>query len=170
MTLQLEGVIVPTITPRSHSKVDLPSLSKLLDFLIDGGVDIVFILGTTGEFQHIPVDYKCDVVSHTVKHVGGRIPVIVGISAKDMDEMFVLIEESEQSGAQGLVLAPMFGEDNPLNIVRRALDMSFIAHHPVQQSGDSSGPESAGGHRRAFCSAPKNHRHQGQFRQCRLLC
>ncbi len=126
MTLQLEGVIAPTITPRSNSKVDLPSLSKLLDFLIDGSVDIVFILGTTGEFQHIPVDYKCDVVSHTVKHVGGRVPVIVGISAKDMDEMFVLIEESEQSGAQGLVLAPMFGEDNPLNIVRRALDMSSL--------------------------------------------
>ncbi len=56
MNLPIRGVVVPAITPRKDASVDLPGLASLMEFLIAGGVEAIFILGTTGEFQHLSLE------------------------------------------------------------------------------------------------------------------
>ena len=47
---QLKGTGVAVITPfTKDNQVDYPALGKLLDFLINGGVEYIVTMGTTGE-------------------------------------------------------------------------------------------------------------------------
>ena len=50
MHLNLEGTGVALVTPFNEDKsVDLNSLTKLVNHCIDGGVDYLVVMGTTGE-------------------------------------------------------------------------------------------------------------------------
>jgi len=54
---RLHGVIVPLLTPfTADGHVDEESLRRLTNHVIDGGVNGVFIMGTTGEFQYLPYE------------------------------------------------------------------------------------------------------------------
>ena len=51
----LSGVIPPVCTPlTSDFEVDVPSLERLVDFLIDSGVSGLFALGSTSEVAFLP--------------------------------------------------------------------------------------------------------------------
>ena len=46
----LTGVVPPLLTPlTADGEVDLPSLERLIGHLLDGGVDGIFALGSSGE-------------------------------------------------------------------------------------------------------------------------
>ena len=139
MTLELQGLIVPAITPRIDAGVDLSSLTNLLEFLIEGGVDSIFILGTTGEFQHLSLDEKAHIIRASSDCIRNRVEVLAGISATSIDEMLMLIKTSEECRTQALVLAPMFGQTSPLELVGTALQNSSLPivlyNNPAIQEG-----------------------------------
>lgn len=75
------GVIIPAITPLDEAgDVDPASLRDLLDHLLGHGVHGVFVLGTCGEFGFLTDAQREQVVTTTVEHVAGRVPVLVGVS------------------------------------------------------------------------------------------
>ena len=81
LTSPLRGIIPPLITPlNSDSSLDLLSLEKILNHIIKGGVDGVFILGTTGESSSLSYAVKNQLIEATCKLVAGQIPVLVGIT------------------------------------------------------------------------------------------
>ena len=48
--LKHEGVVVPMVTPLTDSgALDRRGVERLVDFLLEGGVNGIFVLGTTGE-------------------------------------------------------------------------------------------------------------------------
>ena len=49
MTLKkLEGIIAPTVTPLTRDeKIDVKTTRTMVDYLIDGGIDGLFPLGTS---------------------------------------------------------------------------------------------------------------------------
>lgn len=72
------------ITPFNGSEqVDFPALEKVIDFVINGGVDYVITLGTTGEAPTLSTAEKVDIINFTYEKVGGRVPVVVGIGGND---------------------------------------------------------------------------------------
>ena len=51
----LSGVIPPVCTPLTPDlEVDIASLTRLVDHLLDGGVDGLFVLGSTSEVAFLP--------------------------------------------------------------------------------------------------------------------
>ena len=45
-----EGIITPMVTPLTdRENIDIKGLEKLLDHLVNGGVNGIFLMGTTGE-------------------------------------------------------------------------------------------------------------------------
>jgi len=49
--LEVKGVVPPLITPMDmDEKVDEKALRRLINYVIDGGVHGIFIIGSTGEF------------------------------------------------------------------------------------------------------------------------
>jgi 2-dehydro-3-deoxy-D-pentonate aldolase len=74
------GVVVPMVTPiAADGGIDQPAVDRLVEFLIAGGVDGVFVLGTTGEGPTVPRATRLQLVEHTVACVRRRALVYAGI-------------------------------------------------------------------------------------------
>lgn len=80
----LTGVGVALITPfRSDFSVDLDSLEKLIDHVINCKVNYLVTLGTTGETATLSEREKLEILNFTYDKVNGRVPVVVGIGGND---------------------------------------------------------------------------------------
>jgi 4-hydroxy-tetrahydrodipicolinate synthase len=79
--LKHHGLVVPMVTPVTRSgTLDEPAVERLVDFLLAGGVDGIFVLGTTGEGVSVPQAFRHRLVECTVAHVKRRAKVYVGLT------------------------------------------------------------------------------------------
>ena len=105
----LRGIIPPMITPLSGpDTLDLPGLERLVEHVLAGGVHGLFVLGTTGEAPSLSHELREDLVRRVCGQVGGRVPVLVGITDTAFGESLRMAETACDAGAAGLVLAPPY--------------------------------------------------------------
>lgn len=79
-----KGTGVAIVTPfTSKKEVDYVSLGKLIDFIVEGGVQYIVSLGTTGETPVLSKEEKKAILQFTVQQINNRVPVIAGIGGND---------------------------------------------------------------------------------------
>ncbi|NLG99705.1 MAG: dihydrodipicolinate synthase family protein [Chloroflexi bacterium] len=79
------GVVVPLITPvTADGKLDEHALRRVIDHVIQGGVQGIFVLGTTGEGPSVPRAMRSRLVHVTVEHAARRARIYAGISDTSM--------------------------------------------------------------------------------------
>jgi len=84
---KLRGTGVAIITPfKRDFSVDYTALEKLIDFIIDNGVEYIVTLGTTGESPTINKEEKISIINFTYEKVNGRVPVVVGVGGNNTQE------------------------------------------------------------------------------------
>ena len=94
------------ITPLlDRDTLDVAGLKRLIDNLIGGGVNGLFVLGTTGEAPSLSYQTRREVIENTCLHVAERIPIIVGITDTSYTESLRLGRYAADAGADALVLA-----------------------------------------------------------------
>ena len=82
------GTGTALVTPfNSDDSIDFESLTNLINFQIENKIEYLVSLGTTGETPVLNTQERYDVVDHTLKVVGGRIPVVVGIGGNETREL-----------------------------------------------------------------------------------
>ena len=100
MSGKLKGIVPPVITPLTEDgQIDCIGLKKLLEHILDGGVHGLFILGTTGEGPALGYELQKKMIGETCALVGGRVPILVGISAAAMNDSVQLAQIARDSGA-----------------------------------------------------------------------
>lgn len=99
---------VPTIVDK-HGDLDKKGMANLLDHLINNEADGVLILGSGGEFCHMPPKLRFEVAEFAVKHIKQRIPVMIGISSPSTKETIEYGQHAAQIGADAvLVVNPYY--------------------------------------------------------------
>ena len=84
------GAGVALVTPFKEDKaIDYPTLEKLIEFVIGGGMDFIVSLGTTGEAITLSSQECRDVLDFTIKIVNGRLPVVAGLFGSNYTEKLV---------------------------------------------------------------------------------
>lgn len=84
----LRGTGVAVVTPfKSNFEIDYNALDKVIESLINGGVEYLITLGTTGETPVLDKEEKIDIVNYTYEKVAGRVPVVVGIGGNNTHEL-----------------------------------------------------------------------------------
>lgn len=84
----LKGTGVALVTPfKSNFDIDFDALGKVIDFVIEGGVEYVVTLGTTGETPTLDRSEKMDIATYTFQKVGSRVPVVIGIGGNNTHEL-----------------------------------------------------------------------------------
>src|SRR5438105_1966551 len=100
------GIFPPMITPlRSRDELDIAGLERLIEHILDGGVNGLFILGTTGEAPSLSYRLRRELIEKTCRQVRGRGPVLVGITDTAFVESLNLARVAAEAGAQALVLS-----------------------------------------------------------------
>lgn len=101
------GVYIISATPFDNLGVlDLESTKKLIDFYIEKGVDGITILGVMGEAQKLTPDEAELFLNTVLKQVNKRVPVIVGVSNANINNLVKLSNVSMDKGAAGVMIAP----------------------------------------------------------------
>src|SRR6266404_5521455 len=110
MAKQFRGSYTVTITPFTADgrKIDLPAWKRFVDWQIAVGVPGIIILGTTGEYLTISDDERRMFLEATVKHVRGRMHVLVGTMNAYTPNAVRYSREAEELGADGLMIIPPY--------------------------------------------------------------
>ena len=116
----LKGSIVAMVTPfHEDGSVNFDVLTELLERQIAAGTDGILTLGTTGEYSTMSHEEDAAVVAHTIKVVGGRVPVIVGSGSNCTATQIEKSIEYQNMGADALLLiAPYYNKANPEGMYR----------------------------------------------------
>lgn len=109
MQLKYSGIVVPLITPLTRNlDLDWESTFRIVEYVIEGGVNGIFLLGTTGEGPNLDPEVKRQVVETGVKAASGRLPLFVNITANSLKDVLGLAHMAAEAGANYLVLAPPY--------------------------------------------------------------
>jgi 4-hydroxy-tetrahydrodipicolinate synthase len=108
MYLPLRGIVTPLATPLIPSNqpaLDPAGLERLIEHVLNGGVNGIFLLGTTAEFTSLGRELRQEIIRRSCTQVNGRVPVLVGISDTALSETRCLADTAVEAGADAVVLA-----------------------------------------------------------------
>ncbi len=101
----LRGIIPPMVTPLGdRDALDVPGLERLVEHILAGGVQGLFILGTMGEAPSLSHRLRHELVERVCAQVAHRVPVLVGIIDTSFVEALSLAHKAAKACADGLVL------------------------------------------------------------------
>lgn len=120
MDTRFTGVIPPVVTPFRNGEVDVESLGRVIDFLIEGGVNGLFVGGSSGEVAYLTDAERDAVVTFTVERAAGRVPVLAGAIDTTAHRVAEQAQRIEALGADAVVAACPFYAMN---------DIAEIADH-----------------------------------------
>ena len=97
---KIKGTGVALITPFNEDfSIDYASLEKLINHQIDGAIDYLVVMGTTGESVVLNKSEKREVVDFCKKINAGRLPIILGLGSNNT---FALVEEIKSTDFDGI--------------------------------------------------------------------
>lgn len=80
----LSGTGVAIVTPfKPDTSVDFNALETVINHIVNGGVQYIVTLGTTGETPTLSKDEKLAILDITIDIVNKRVPIVVGIGGND---------------------------------------------------------------------------------------
>ncbi len=99
------------ITPFRDGQVDFDTLDELIEFQIEGGIDGIVPVATTGECPTLSHDEHKKVIERVVKTVAGQVPVIAGAGSNSTAEAIELTAFAKKIGADAtLQVAPYYNK------------------------------------------------------------
>jgi 4-hydroxy-tetrahydrodipicolinate synthase len=97
---KIKGTGVALITPFNEDlSVDYIGLEKLINHQIDGGIDYLVLMGTTGESAVLSKAEKQEIIAFCKKINNGRLPIVLGIGGNNT---LALVEEIKATDFTGV--------------------------------------------------------------------
>lgn len=91
---KLRGTGVAIVTPfKKDESIDYEALDKIIDRLLDNGINYLVTLGTTGEAPTICYEEKVELINFTYEKVNDRVPVVVGVGSNCTKEVLKSLEK-----------------------------------------------------------------------------
>jgi len=127
------GTGVAMVTPfHEDGSVDYDALRRLIDYLIDGGVEYLVSLGTTGESVTLSKDEKKQVWSFTAQVNRGRVPLVAGIAGNNTAEVVAEIKAFDTTGYDAILSAsPNYNKPTQEGIYQHYKAIAEAATLPV---------------------------------------
>ena len=100
------GLSAFPLTPLTHAGIDEPAFERLVERVAAAGVDSVCVLGSTGSYAYLDRAERARAVELAVAGAGS-VPVLAGVGALRTRDVLRHVEDAQDRGASGVLLAPM---------------------------------------------------------------
>ncbi|MCC3298491.1 dihydrodipicolinate synthase family protein [Arthrobacter caoxuetaonis] len=100
------GLSAFPLTPMQDDAVDEAAFACLVERLAASDVDSIAVLGSTGSYAYLSPGERRRVVQLAAANTGSK-PLIVGVGALRTSEVLANVRAAEDSGAAGILLAPV---------------------------------------------------------------
>ena len=107
MKIENRGVIPALITPlREDETVDVPSLERMLEWVLRSDIKGVFVGGTIGEGAALRDRERQRLIEEAIRIVRGRVPVLVNVSDTGTVRSLENIDQAAKAGADAVIATP----------------------------------------------------------------
>ena len=101
---KLKGTGVALVTPfHKDGSIDFKSFRKVVDRCIDGKVEYLVPLGTTGESATMTTNEKKAVVDFVIEITDKRVPIVLGLGGNSTQEVLSTLEEFDFDGIDAIL-------------------------------------------------------------------
>ena len=129
----LSGTGVAIVTPFLETgEIDTVALEVLVNHLINGGVDYLVVLGTTGETATISKEEKNKLLELVNKFTNNRVKLVAGIGGNDTREVISSMKELSLSGYCAILsVSPYYNKPNSEGLFQHYKAIAEAAPLPV---------------------------------------
>ncbi len=146
-----KGTGTALITPFNDDlSIDYNSIKKIVGQQLQGGIDALIVLGTTGESPVINDDERKKIISTVQEQVNGKIPVIVGTGTNNTLHVAELNRMAEELSADGLLIVnPYYNKGTQKSLIEHYSYISerttlpIILYNVPSRTGMNILPETA---------------------------
>jgi 4-hydroxy-tetrahydrodipicolinate synthase len=130
---KFHGTGVAIVTPFNEDKsVDYDGLKSLINYQIDGKVDYLVSLGTTGEASTLNKQEKEKIWAFTAEVNNGRLPLVAGIGGNDTALVSESIKSFTQEGYDAILSAsPNYNKPTQEGIYQHYKALSEASSLPI---------------------------------------
>lgn len=130
---KFRGTGVAIVTPfKNDSSIDFTAMGRVINHVIEGGINYIVAMGTTGEASTLSRDERQALISYIVEAVDNRIPVVAGIGGNNTQEIINTIRELNLEGVDGILsVAPYYNKPNQKGIFQHFKAIATCSPLPV---------------------------------------
>jgi 4-hydroxy-tetrahydrodipicolinate synthase len=130
---QLRGTGVALVTPfAKDGSIDFAALGKVIDHVINGGVEYLITLGTTGETPTLTKEEKIEIINFTFNQTAGRVPIIVGVGGNSTAEVVSDLQKFPLDKAVAVLsAAPYYNKPSQEGIYQHYKAVAAASPKPV---------------------------------------
>lgn len=130
---QLIGTGVALVTPFNDDfSIDTEALTRIVNFCVDGEVDYLVVLGTTGESVTLNKAEKQLVMETVVKANGGRLPLVLGIGGNSTYRVAHEIQAFQSDDFDAILsVSPYYNKPTQEGIYQHFKAISEVATKPI---------------------------------------
>ena len=130
---RISGTGVALITPFNEDKtIDYTSLDKLLNKVINGGIDFLVVLGTTGEATSINESEKKELINFIVKLNNKRLPLVLGIGGNNTNKLIKEINNTDLSDFDAILsVTPYYNKPSQNGLYHHYAEISKSSPIPI---------------------------------------
>ena len=130
---ELKGLGVAMVTPfTSNKEVDYKALEKLTNHLIDGGLDYLVVMGTTGEAVTLSKTEQQEILDFVLKINNKRLPIVFGIGGNNTKVLVETYANFDLSGVDAILSAsPNYNKPSQEGIYQHYKYLAENMSHPI---------------------------------------
>lgn len=129
---KIKGVGVALITPFNNYDIDYDALQRMVDHVIEGGVDYIVALGSTAETATLSLRERQQVYDFIVERTAGRVPIVVGMGSNNTQELVEQLRKFDMHDAVAILsVVPYYNKPSQEGIYRHYMAVAEASPVPV---------------------------------------
>lgn len=127
------GTGVALVTPfKKDFSVDTDALKRIVNYVIDGGVEYLVVLGTTAESATLSQDEKEVVIATIVEANNGRLPLVLGVGGNNTMKVVEELKSRDFSQFQAILsVSPYYNKPTQEGIYQHFKMIAEVSPIPV---------------------------------------
>jgi 4-hydroxy-tetrahydrodipicolinate synthase len=131
-TNQFSGVFTALATPMRDGAVAYDDMDALVAHQLEGGINGLISVGTTGESPTLTNQEHIEVIRATVATVAGKVPVFAGTGSNSTSEAIELTLQAEAAGVDGfLIVAPYYNKPSQEGLFQHFSKIAEATEKPI---------------------------------------
>jgi len=129
---QFKGTGVALVTPFRGGKIDYSGLERVIQHCINGGVDYLVSLGTTGESATLSPQEADQVLDSTIQTIAGRVPLVAGFGSNNTQSVIDKIKQRNFEGIDAILsVSPYYNKPTQEGVYQHYMALAAIAPCPI---------------------------------------
>ena len=130
---KFQGTGVAIVTPfTGDGSLDLDGLRRVVNYCVDGGVDYLVVLGTTGESVTLEDAEKQQIIKTVLEENASRLPLVIGIGGNNTAKLVKELKETDLEGFDAVLsVSPYYNKPTQEGIYRHFKILSEASPKPL---------------------------------------